>query len=261
MRMIGPFLREIIRYRGLLGALVARDLKVRYQALGLGYLWSLINPVLMIAVYTLVFSVILRSGLPGFALFLACGLVPWIWFQSSLVAGANAIVENGPILRRRYLPSQILPLVTVTSFFIHFLTTLPILLAFLVAAGRSPGPSLVLLPVLVLFQYVLTYGLALAVSALTVRFRDLELILSNLMLVLFFLTPILYSLERIPESVQPLLLLNPMTHLAHSYQNVLFFGRWPFWSELAALALMAPAALLLGISVFEARRWKFAEQV
>jgi ABC-type polysaccharide/polyol phosphate export permease len=115
--------------------------------------------------------------------------------------------------------------------------------------------------VLVLLQGILTYGLTLAISALTVRFRDLELILSNLMMVLFFLTPILYPLETIPESVRPFLVLNPMTHLAHSYQNILFLGRWPFWQELAALALMAPTALLVGIAIFETRRWKFAEQV
>jgi lipopolysaccharide transport system permease protein len=261
MRDFAQFLSEIVTHRSLLGILVQRDLKIRYQALGLGYLWSLLNPFLMLAVYTFVFSVVLKSSIEDFIAFIACGILPWMWLQGSLTAGVHTIVSSGPLLRRRALPAQILPLVTVTSQLAHFLTGLPILFGIVLIYDRPLTPALLFLPILVVLQFVLTYGLTLIISTLAVRFRDLEYILANVLMLMFFLAPILYPWEFVPRSLQPILLLNPVTLLAHNYQNLLFFGRWPFWNEIWLLAAMACGSVILAFLVFDKRRYLFAEQV
>ena len=261
MQRFLEFLRQILAHASLVEVLVRRDLKIRYQALGLGYVWSLLNPLLMLAVYTFVFSVVLGSPIADFPVYLACGLLPYIWFNSALATGTMAIVSSGPLLRRRPVPAQILPLVPVASQGVQFLTSLPILFAFLWVFGRELSVAVVLLPLIIALQFALTYGIALVLATVSVRFRDVQHLLANLLLVLFFMAPIVYPWEFVPDAVKPLLLLNPVTLLAHSYQNILFFGRWPFWNEVWLLAAMGLAALGLGFAVMSARAESFAEQV
>ncbi|MBI3048890.1 MAG: ABC transporter permease [Acidobacteria bacterium] len=260
-------LRHLLRYRALIYSLVARELKARYRGSVLGFFWSFVNPLLLLLVYTFVFTVVLPGVHPPelepFALFLFCGILPWSWFSSSLLEASNVLIAGGNLIRKVLFPAEVLPIVTVLAGLVHFCFGLPILAAFLVYYGVPIVPSdLAWFPIVVLVQLVLTLGLALLLSALAVHFRDVRDLLSNLLTLWFFATPIIYALSQAPSSVRGFLNLNPFTHLAVSYQEVLFrAGPFTEWPRLLAVGAGSLGVFALGYLVFDRLRDTFAEEV
>lgn len=254
-------LAELYRYRALIATLVLRELRARYRGSLLGFLWSFLNPLLLMVVYVLVFSVYLRVPMEGYAVFLFTGLLPWLWFSSSLSHAAGVIVGSGSLVKRILFPAEILPLVSVVANMINMLLSLPLLFAFLLAFGVRPRAVLAFLPLLVLLQLGLTAGLALALAALNVHLRDIEQILANGLVLLFFLSPVLYPVSTVPPTLRPLYFLNPVAGLVQSYQNILFFGREPHWIHLGTVTLCAAIALRGGYAVFDRLRDSLAEEV
>jgi lipopolysaccharide transport system permease protein len=260
-------LRRLFRYRALIQSLVARDLKARYRGSALGFLWSFVNPLLLLLVYTFVFTVVIArpqgAPLEPFALFMFCGILPWTWFSSALLESSNVLIAGGNLIRKVLFPAEVLPIVTVLAGMVHFFLGLPILAAFFLFYDRPLFPAdLFWLPVIVAVQLVLTLGLALLVSALTVHFRDLRDLLANLLTLWFFATPIIYSLAEAPARVRPYLNLNPFTHLAIAYQEVLFLpGPFTQWPRLLLLGGMSLAVLAIGYVVFDRLRDTLAEEV
>ncbi len=260
-------LRQLLRYRALIQSLVARELKARYRGSVLGFFWSFINPLLLLLIYTFVFSVVLPGVRPReiepYALFLFCGILPWTWFSSSLLEAANVLVASGNLIKKVLFPAEVLPIVTVLSNMVHFFFGLPILIVFLLYwAAPLTLSELVWFPVVVAVQLLLTLGLALIVSALTVHFRDLRDILANLLTFWFFATPIIYPMSMAPPLGKLLLNLNPFTHLAVSYQEILFYqGPFGHWKWLLALGVAATGVFLLGYFLFDRLRDSFAEEV
>ncbi len=260
-------LQQLLRYRPLIHSLVARELKARYRGSVLGFFWSFVNPLLLLLIYTFVFTVVLPGAHPPdlepFALFMFCGILPWTWFSSSLLESSNVLIAGGNLIRKVLFPAEILPIVTVLAGLVHFGLGLPILAAFLIYY-QVPVVALDLawFPVIVLIQLVLTLGLALLLSALTVHFRDVRDLLANLLTLWFFATPIIYALAQAPPGVRRLLNLNPFTHLAVSYQEVLFrpgpFTEWPRLLAVGGGALITFAA---GYFVFDRLRDTLAEEV
>ena len=259
-------LAALVRYRGLIQSLVARDLKARYRGSVLGFFWSFINPLLLLLIYSFVFTYIIPARSPGhepYALFMFCGILPWTWFSASLTEASGSLISGGNLIKKVLFPAEVLPIVSVLANMVHFFLGLPILGAFFLYYGRSIHPSDVLwLPVVVLVQLVLTLGLALLVSALTVHFRDLRDLLANLLTLWFFATPIIYSLDEAPEYVRPFMNINPFTHLAVSYQEVLFLpGPFEGWPRLLALGAASLVVLAFGYFVFDRLRDTLAEEV
>ena len=265
--------RRLLRHRELIRTLVARELAARYRGSVLGFFWSFANPLLLLLVYTFVFSVVLpgfRGGdLEPYALFLFCGLLPWTWFASSLTDASGALIANGNLIKKVMFPAEILPIVSVLSNMVHFLFGLPVLgvfLAWYAASGRLPGRlqlvELVWLPGVIAVQLLLTLGCALILSALTVHFRDIRDLLGNLLTLWFFATPIIYPMALVPAGGKPIMDLNPFAHLAISYQEILFyegpFGHWKWLLALAAASLVLVAA---GYALFDRLRDTFAEEV
>jgi lipopolysaccharide transport system permease protein len=194
-----------------------------------------------------------------------CGILPWTWFSSSLLEASNVLISGGNLIKKVLFPAEVLPIVTVLANMVHFFLGLPILVGFLIYF-RAPLQlsELVWFPVVVLVQLLLTVGLALIVSALTVHFRDLKDILSNLMTFWFFATPIIYPMSLLSEYPRSyrLLNLNPFTHLAVSYQEILFYpGPFGHWRWLLALGAASVALFLGGYFVFDRLRDTFAEEV
>lgn len=253
--------RELYRYRVLVEVLIRRELKARYRGTVLGFLWSFVNPLILMGLYVLVFSVYLRVDMPNYPAFLLSGIFPWLWFSSTLSEATLAILANGGLIRKVYLPSEVFPLVFVGSNMAHFVASLPILFAFLLWAGLTPSWSLLFLPVVVGLQVLFTYGIALAISSLVVQFRDLLHIVPNLLTALFFATPIFYPATLVPERYRILLDVNPLTYLILAYQDVLFFGRMPSPGRLAVLVLGTWLVLAAGLSIFDAHKDMFAEEV
>lgn len=254
-------LRAVWRCRTLAAVLTGRELKTRYRGSTLGFLWTLANPLFLMLVYTLVFSVFMRSAQEHYAVFVFAGLLPWLWFTSSLSLGAVSVVRDGHLLKKVSFPSEILPFTVVAAGGVNFLLSLPLYLLFAILFGVGLGWPLLLLPLVALLQFVLIYGLALLLSALNVYYRDVEHLVGNLLTLLFFLTPILYAEGTVPERYRPLLALNPAAAMTGSYRAILFDAAWPRPDHLAGLAAWAVAVLLLGEGVFRSLSPGFAEKV
>jgi lipopolysaccharide transport system permease protein len=259
-------LQQLFRHRALIQSLVARELKARYRGSVLGVVWSFLNPLLLLLIYTFVFSVVVPGAssrqIEHFPLFLFCGILPWTWFSSSLLESANVLITGGALLRKVIFPAEVLPIVTVLAGLVHFALGLPILIAFIVYERVPVTPDVLWLPLIVATQLLLTIGLALLVSSLTVHFRDLRDLLSNLLTLAFFATPIVYPLSQAPDWARPLLLLNPFTHLAVAYQEVLVVpGPFTGWPRLIAIGVVSAAICVIGYFVFDRLRDTFAEEV
>jgi lipopolysaccharide transport system permease protein len=254
-------LAELLAHRGILAALVWRELKARYRGSVLGFLWTLLNPLLLMAIYSLVFSVYVRIDIPKYPIFVFAGLLPWIWFSSSLTAATSSIVEGGALVKRVAFPPQVLPAAALTAGLVNFLLALPLLVAFVLAAGLPLSWGLLAVPVLVAIQYVFTLGLATALAMLSVRFRDLQHLLTNLLTLWFFLTPVIYPVSLVPESFRPLLWLNPMAPLMVAYQDVFYRARVPALDQVAPVAGAAVVVAVLALALCDRLRWTVVEQV
>ena len=231
----------------------------------LGFLWSFANPLLLLLTYTLVFTVVLpnrdRSVSP-YWLFLFCGILPWTWFQASLAESSGVIIASGNLIKKVLFPAEVLPTVTVLTNLVHFLLGLPILLAFLAWQGHL-GWMALLLPLPMLVQLVLSLGLALLLSALSVHFRDILNILTHVLHLWFFATPIIYSYAALAESspLRRVLRLNPMTHVIVTYQQMLFGGHVDHWRGLFLALLVGLVAFAAGAFLFDRLRDTLPEEV
>jgi ABC-type polysaccharide/polyol phosphate export permease len=260
-------LHQLPRYRGLIQTLVARELKARYRGSVLGFVWSFVNPLLLLTIYSFIFTAILPAdkNLPTpYPLFMFCGLLPWTWFTASLTESTNSLIAGGSLIKKVLFPAEVLPIVTVFANLVHFLLGLPILVAFLIGYGHYPVPiHLLWFPVIVLVQLVLSIGLGLALSALTVHFRDIRDILANVITLWFFATPIIYY-WREPAFLarKDLLNWNPFTHLAIGYQEIFFFqDGFGAWKGILADGALAVVVFLVGYWLFDRLRDSFAEVV
>lgn len=258
--------RTLLGHRALLLTLTAREIKARYRGSALGFLWSLVNPLLLLAVYAFVFSVVLqqRAMVEPYALFLLCGLFPWIWFATSLSEGTVSLLANAGLIRRAVFPIELLPAVAVAANFVHFVLALPVLVGGL-AVGRALGYpvggwSSAALPAVAALQLVLTAGLALGLAALHVHFKDVKDILANLLTLFFFLTPVLYPMAAVSHpALRAIVRLSPMTPFVLAYQEALFAGRFPSGSLWLQMTLAAVLGWALGAGLFARLRETLVE--
>jgi lipopolysaccharide transport system permease protein len=260
-------LRHLFRYRALIQGLVARELTARYRGSLLGVFWSFVNPLLLLLVYTFVFTVVMPGAraphIEHVGVFMFCGILPWTWFQSSLIESSNVLISGGNLIRKVLFPAEVLPLVTVLSGLVHFCLGLPILAAFLAYYRVAIDPlDLVWLPVVMLVQLLFTAGLALLVAAITVHFRDVRDLLTNVLYLWFFATPILYPVTQAPPGVRPWLRLNPFTHLATAYQEILYLdARFVAGAGFVTMSVLSLAVFAAGYFVFDRLRDTLAEEV
>lgn len=239
---------RIFRFRGLLATLTARELKARYRGSVLGFLWSLVNPLLLLVVYGVVFGFILTpvrgGGMDPYFVFLVTGLFPWVWFSTSLLEGASSLLSNAGLIRKAVFPAELLPAVSVAANLVQLLLALPIAVA-AALGGRwfgypVAGWGALALPLVIVVQLPLVAGLALGLSALTAHFKDVRDILANVLTLLFFATPIIYPLRAVPvDWIRTLIRANPLTPYTLAYQATLFHGRLPeteLWLQMVAIS-------------------------
>ena len=253
--------RALYRYRELIQVLIQRELKARYRRSALGFLWSFVNPLILTGIYLLVFSVYLRIDMERYAGFLLCGILAWVWLSSALQTAANSIIQNGGLIKKVYLPSEVFPFVSVGSNLVHYLLSIPILLGLLLALGVQPSWAWLMFPIVVVLQFTFIYGIALIVSSVAVRFRDVLHVLPNLLMLWLFLTPIFYPVTLVPEPYRVLVNVNPMFHIVHAYQDMFFYRRFPSAASLLILIAFCGVLLAVGFAVFTSRKALFAEEV
>jgi lipopolysaccharide transport system permease protein len=231
-RNLLPDLRLLFRYRYLLRNLIVRDLKVRYKNSVLGVLWSLLNPLLMMVVFSLVFGVLSSNDIRQYSVFFLVGLMPWNFFSGAILGGANSITTNSNLVKKVYFPRELLPLSSVFSNLVHFFIALAVLVIFLYASGLGITLYAAWVVPLLITQLIFTLGLCLLLGSLQVFYRDVTMILDVVMLAWFFLTPIMYPLSQFGESViilgfqfvpaQLMRWLNPMASIIDGYRTVLW---------------------------------------
>lgn len=251
---------ELWRSRALIDALVRRHVATRYRGSALGFLWSFMNPLCLMAVYTLVFRYYMRfDGGPHYHLMVFAGLLPWIWSSSALAEGTSSLVSSGHLITKSMFPAHILPFVSVTASMVHFLLALPMLALFMVASGVPVTAAWLLLPVVVVLHAVFLDGLVLALSALNVFYRDVQHLVGNVLTFLFFLCPIVYPPAAVPERFRWMVDLNPFALLTEVYQMVLIDGRLPSAGSLLYIVGFTVLTWAAGALVHDTFRERFAE--
>ena len=255
-------IKELYAYRQMIFSLVKKDLRGRYKGSVLGFLWTFINPLFQLIVYTIVFSKILPNNIDKYYLYLFVALIPWIFFSSSITVGAASIVAQKDLVKKIYFPRMVIPISYVTSCFVNMLLCFIVIFAVIIVTGAGINFLAVLtLPVIMIVEYVFALGMALLTSAITVYFRDLEHILGIVSMAWMYLTPVVYSKSIVPPRYLPIFNLNPMTHIIDCYRTVLYDRQVPDLTTLLWAAVLGVLFLLIGAVVFNKLQKHFAEEL
>ncbi len=255
-------IKDIYNYREMIVSLVRKDLRGRYKGSVLGFLWTFVNPLLQLIVYSIVFSIIVKMGIDNFSMFLFVALVPWIFFSSCITSGSTVILQQQDLVKKIFFPREVLPVAYVTSSFINMLFSFIVIFVAIIVTNHGINPAaLLFLPLIMLIEYILALGFSFVASAITVYFRDLEHILNNLSMAWMYLTPILYTQEMVPEQYKPLFNLNPMTPIIIAYRDILFYKRIPSLNTLIGASITGVVSLILGFILFNKLKKGFAEEM
>jgi ABC-type polysaccharide/polyol phosphate export permease len=260
-------MQSVYRHRGLIVNFVRRDLQARYKGSTMGVFWSIVQPLVMLILYTMVFSTILKvqvgpaEGTGVFAIYLFCGMLPWNAFQEGISRSAGVILDHSNLIKRTIFPAEILPIYVVASGLVQELIGLGILLGAVLLTAKTLSPTLFFLPVILLLQGFLTLGLAWIVAAVNVFLRDVGQLLGLVLTFWLFLTPIFYPPSLVPGSLAWILLVNPMVWVVEAYRSVILRGAIPSSTSLLALALCSSAAFLIGHRLFQRMQGAFADVI
>lgn len=252
---------DLYRYRELIRNLVLKDLKLKYRDSVLGFLWSLANPLLLILVYSFVFGHILRGGPDNFAYFLMVGILPWNFFAQSSMMSTGSILDNGNLIRKVALPMEVFPVTTVLFNLAQFVFALAVFfpMAWLFFQVSLAWSWLSFLPVLVL-HILFTLGVCFVLSTATVFYRDVRHFTEIFLLLIFWLTPIVYDVQSAPPALRTVLYLNPLSQFVLAYQDALYrnvFSSLERWLTITSLAMVS---LALGYTLFTTCKTRFPEE-
>jgi homopolymeric O-antigen transport system permease protein len=255
------------RYRGFILGSVKREFQARYRGSMLGSAWNVLNPLAMIAVYTIVFSQLMRARLPGvdstfaYSIYLCAGILSWGLFTEIVSRGQNVFLENANLIKKLSFPRICLPVVVVLSAALNFAIIFGLFTAFLLATHNFPGMVYVaLLPVLVV-QVAFAIGLGVILGVLNVFFRDVGQFFGIVLQFWFWLTPIVYSQSILPEAVRPLMAWNPMAAIVTAYQDVLVNAAWPRWASLVPVTVLALVLCLFAVRLFLKRSGEMVDEL
>jgi lipopolysaccharide transport system permease protein len=272
-------LRELIAYRYLVHNLVARNLKVRYKNSLLGVAWSMLNPLLMMLVFTVVFTILAGSmdvAVPP--AFILAGLLPWTFFAGTITAATRSLVDNAHLIKKVYFPREALPLSIMISNLVHFLIALPIYFILAIAFG-IPGaeqgafwPYLAWLPVIIAVQAIFALGLSFFTATVNVFYRDMEIVMDTLILAWFFVTPVFYDFTKSFAATHVILgaevpvsriafILNPMASIIAAYRDAIYYGRMIAPDFFLRTAITAVVILVVGYWFFQRHNWRFGEEL
>ncbi len=255
-------LREIYAYRQMIFSLIKRDLRGRYKGSFLGFLWTFLNPLFQLIVYTIVFSNIMRAGYEDYYLFLFVALIPWIFFSTSVIGGASCIWAQKDMVNKIYFPREVLPIAHVTCQLVNMLLSFLVVFAVILVTGYGINPAAVFyLPVIIFVEYLLALGLTMLASAVTVFLRDIEYILGILMMAWQFLSPVMYGVDIVPEEVRPVFAVNPMTPVLAAYRDIFYYKKIPDIGTLVRAVMFGAVVLIIGVLVFEYLKKHFSEEM
>lgn len=255
------FFKELCQYREFLKTSIKKEFRGKYKKSFLGVLWSFLSPLCQLLIYALVFPFILGNTIENYTVFLIVALMPWTFFNNTIIQSAACIVNNAGIVKKVYFPREILPISTATSNLINFLITQVIVFIALVISGIGIGKSIIIFPIIVIMQYILQLGLAFIFSAITVYVRDVEYIINIFMMLMFYLCPIVYDSSMIPTNFLNLFKLNPMFHIITFYRTILYDKKIPNMIEIGQIFVICLFILFIGYEIFKKMKKRFAEEL
>jgi ABC-type polysaccharide/polyol phosphate export permease len=243
-------IKELFAYRELLWNLVLNELKLRYRNSFLGFLWTVLNPLFYLLILALVFSRIIRFQMENYTIFLFTGLVSWGMIQQTITTATASIVNNQALIRKVHIPKMVFPLSNVIARYIDHLILTLILLVFMVVFRMPFSWYLALLPILVLIHFVFSLGISLICAVAYIKVRDVQHIVAIIFQALFFLTPIIYSVDILPKSYRPLFLLNPFYYFVQIFRFPVYYAALPSWKIISATLILTAGAIVFGGYIF-----------
>ncbi len=279
MREMIEKLKELYRHRELLWNMIKKELKVKYKRSVLGFLWSMLNPLIMLVVFSLVFAILAKmEEIPWYAIYLMAGLLPWLFFVNCLMQSVVSVVSNPGLVKKVYFPREILPMATVGANIIHLLLQMLVFFIFLLVIGWHFSPLLVWVPAILLLEITFTLGLALILSASNVYLRDVQHFTEVATMAWFWLCPIVYPILLVTNTFpkfMPIYLSNPMTPIVMVWEQIIYnpwhFGPKSvnaityqgrlFWIALGGVILLSLFLLVFGYYYFMKKEKEFAEQI
>lgn len=257
----------LYNFRGLIWNFVKRDISQKYSGSLLGLYWSVINPIITLIVYFIVFGFFLKARLPGndsvwdFALYFSAGFLPWVAFSESVMRASRSIVDNKNYIKKVPFPSEIFPIYTILSELVNLLIGITIYMVLYIILKGIPSIYIIFLPIGIILQMMFTLSLSLIFSSATVYFRDIPQILGSIFMIWFWGTPIVYAINVIPDSVRWIMYLNPAYYMVEIYRAMMFYGRFPDFDKLLPFMIFSIIFLLFSIVVFQKIKHGFSEQL
>ncbi|MBU1087626.1 MAG: ABC transporter permease [Candidatus Omnitrophica bacterium] len=244
------YIKNIYDYRDLMISLTKKEIKIKYKSALLGWLWSLLNPLLLMLVFSFVFTVIIKIQIDNFPVFLLSALLPWFFLNFSLNASVTSIVDNASLIKKAYFPYEVITLSIVAANLFNFLISQLLLFVFLVYFKLFPSWLWLYLPLIIVLQTLFIAGICLAAAALHTLYRDVKYIVELLLLVWFYATPIFYPLSFVPENIQKFFYLNPLSLYINAYRDILLYAKAPSFLTLGCMCLISLGFCAVGIALF-----------
>jgi ABC-2 type transport system permease protein len=255
-RMQRPRLLRIWDNRRTLALLITRDLKVKYSGSALGYVWSILEPLMLAGVYWFIFTVLIKRalGVQPYIVFLLCALLPWQWFNSSVRGSMNALARDAKLVRSTNLPREIWVVRTVASRSMEFIFSIPVLAGFAIITGAEPNWRIIFFPVAMLIQFFLLLGIGLIVAPIAVLYDDIERLWRVMLRLLFYFSPVIFGIhdisKRLGSGAGRLFSLNPLAGIFDLYRTTFFADEWSGWKPLAVSVFDAVLLMAIGLVVF-----------
>ena len=246
-------------YAYLLRQLVAKDFKIRYRNMSLGMFWSLLNPLVMMIVYNYVFTTIFKNSIPYFPVHFLCAIIPFNFFAIALTSSTTCILDNSSLVKRTPIRREIIPFASILSSLPHVAIQFGLLMALVLISGLLPNRNWVWLPVVWVLQLIFLMGIGLIAAALYVFVRDMRYIVESVLLLLFWVVPIVYSFEMVPPNMRDLYQYNPLAALVLAFQMIIIKGNPPPVTLLVKLTLVSISAMALGLEIFKRAERRFYE--
>ncbi len=253
--------KNIYNYRELLKNNVKKEIRGKYKNSFLGVLWSFLNPLLQIVVYSIIFQLILKNPQENYTIFVCCGLIPWTFFATAVNRTSTALVDNGGIIKKVYFPREILPISVVTSEAVNFLISTIIILIFVIFGGIGISKYILFYPLILITQYILLIGISLIVSSITVYFRDLQHLIGVAIQLLFYAAPVVYSAKNIPAGYDWILNFNPMTYVINAYRDIFYNQSMIDIKSVCILLVISIVFCIIGYMIFNKLQKGVAEQL
>jgi len=253
--------KELYNYRELLKTNIKKEVRGKYKGSWLGVLWTFLNPLLMLAVYAFVFPYILRVNVDNYTIFMIVALIPWNFFTTAVQSGAGCVVANGAILKKVYFPREIIPISITVSQLVNFLITCLIMFVFIIFSGVGFSIHILLLPILILIEFILILGINFILSAITVFVHDVDHFVSVALTLGFYATPIVYLSSMLPAKFQWAMTVNPMAVLVEAYRAVLYNHQFPDFITLGIWGVLSFVILILGYIIFKKLEKSFVEEL